>query len=67
MPDGTIQTADIGTPAGAVDPALTGQPVLGGAVQTDAMADRQRRRLLRHASTRSARSPTRPAATCRAA
>src|SRR5262245_9676920 len=37
MPDGTIQTAEIGTPAGTVDPALTGQPVLGGAVQTDVM------------------------------
>jgi hypothetical protein len=37
MPDGTIQTAEIGTPAGTVDPALTGQPVLGGALQTDVM------------------------------
>lgn len=29
LPDGT-QTAQIGTPAGPVNPALTGQPVLGG-------------------------------------
>jgi hypothetical protein len=36
LPDGRIQTAQIGTPAGPVNPALTGQPVLGGTAQTNA-------------------------------
>jgi hypothetical protein len=35
LPDGSIQTAQIGTPAGPVNPALTGQPVLGGNAVTD--------------------------------
>lgn len=30
LPNGQMQTAQIGTPAGPVNPALTGQPVLGG-------------------------------------
>jgi hypothetical protein len=30
LPNGQLQTAQIGTPAGQVNPALTGQPVLGG-------------------------------------
>jgi hypothetical protein len=30
FPDGSMQTAQIGAPAGPVNPALTGQPVLGG-------------------------------------
>jgi hypothetical protein len=30
FPDGSIQTSQIGSPAGPVNPALTGQPVLGG-------------------------------------
>jgi Protease inhibitor Inh len=35
LPDGTIQTAAIGTPVGSVDPALSGQPVLGGAASNN--------------------------------
>ena len=31
FPDGSLQTAAIGTPAEQVNPSLTGQPVLGGA------------------------------------
>lgn len=36
FPTGTMQTAAIGTPAngGSLDPALTGQPALGGTAQT---------------------------------
>ena len=30
LPNGQLQTAQIGTPAGQVNPALSGQPVLGG-------------------------------------
>lgn len=36
FPDGSISTAQIGTPAGQMAPGLTGQPVLGG-TQPDTM------------------------------